>query len=159
MEPACYLLPLWTNWLFPTERSCFSSHSNCLEQERFFGRLTHTSTISFDLLGGFYGIYECTFGPAGGIWKDIFRPQGSLCVCVSPIPLSSPWWNALTMSKYGYGNVGQNVCLWGCWFLDRQVVPLPRWSGGIKGACQYAPWVAKTHTFTYTHGLCGRDKG
>lgn len=139
MEPACYLLPRWTNWLFPTERSCFSSRSNCSVQERFVVQPTHMSTISFDLLGEQNGIYECTFGLVGEIWKDIFRPQGSLCVCVSPIPLSSPWWNALTMSKYEYGNVGQSVCLRGCMCVCVLVSgqtggsSLPRWSAGIKG--------------------------
>lgn len=68
----------------------------------------------------------------GGNIKADFQTSG-------PMPFSSPWWNALTLGKQGYGNVGRRV------FLDRQVVPLPRWSAAIKRrACQCARWVARS---------------
>lgn len=74
------------------------------------------------------------------------------CVCVLPIPSSSPQWNALTMGKYGYGNVGQSVCV--CWFLDRQVVPLR--AGGLQESRGHVSTLHgwQKHTLSHTHMVC-----
>lgn len=112
----------------------------------------HMSTISSDLLGCFYGIYEFTFGQEGEIWKDIFRPQASMCVCVFPILLSSPLTHECTnSSKYKYGNAGQSVCVCICVLVSGHTggSSLPRWSAQIK--CQSTAWVAEWYTYTGTH--------
>lgn len=156
MEPAWYLLSLWTNWLFPTERSCFCSHSNCSVQECFVRVSTHPNATFPDLFGegGGYGIYQCALGARRrNMKKDIFRPQGSLCVRVT-YPIKQPPGGMLShTSKYEYGNVGQSlclcVCMCACFWTDRWFRSAPVVCAN-QGECQCSPWVANTHTHTDT---------
>lgn len=118
----------------------------------------HMSTISSDLLGCFYGVYEFTFGQEGEIWKDIFRPQASMCVCVFPILLSSPLTHECTnSSKYKYGNAGQSVCVYLCagfwthrWFLSAPVVCTNQMSVHCMGG-RVIYLHRHTHTLFLTH--------
>lgn len=86
--------------------------------------------------------------------KDIFRPQGSLCVRVTyPIKQLLGGMRSHT-SKYEYGNVGQSLCLCVCVRVPASGQTggsaLPRWSARIKGnVSALHGW--QTLTLSHTH--------